>query len=111
MKKIIVWEVLDNAEEVMRVAKKVGMDKIIDSKYKVIKIRSKNKNKHGYKDGEVFIIGNPIILGDKDAKNVWFYFFNARGEWAKTSPVLSVEKTKTGYKFETKNSFYKMDRV
>jgi len=90
--------------EIKRVATLVGLSEIdFDSKYTLVKTGAKVKSSMGYPDemlaidkAEFMVVGGKDLLSDSTL--VWIVGMNMTGKWFKTSPILSCEKIKKGFK-------------
>lgn len=94
---------------VNEVAKLVGFDKVdFDRPYTITKIECKNPSPNGIPDQGYITRGHPFLVGNE--KQVALYFMDYFG-YFKTSVVLSVVEVVNGYRIETRNSVYFMEKA
>lgn len=100
-------------KELMKVAKKLGLDRLnYDKLYTLNKVGQKNSSPLGYPSKMIAIErAIPSIFGHKDDNklSIRLYFGNNRYFFA-TSSILSLKKKKKKGLFliETENSFYEL---
>lgn len=96
-------------ENVESNAKKIGLDALdFEQNYLLNKVGQKNPNPNGLPDSGVIAHGHVDVIGNED--KIWLYVGTSIFQGVRTSPLISFEKTDTGYKFETENSFYELNR-
>jgi hypothetical protein len=101
---IKVFHAVEDKEQALKIAKKLGVHKIdSDRLHWLKKVSAKKSNSNGYPDAYDVILGYPYLIGVED--NVWLYF-SGKDDWFKTSPILSCKETKTHFEIETQNSIY-----
>lgn len=110
MNKIKIWDMVEDVDTVKKNADKLGLSDIPDIEYSLKKVGEKNPNPYGIESSGIMSEGQVYLVGNKDY--VWLYVTGMRfNGWFKTSPILKVEPTETGYKFETENSFYELNKI
>lgn len=94
---------------VIEVAKLVGLDKIdFNRPYSINKIECKNQSPNGIPDSGFITKGQPFVIGNE--KQAALYIKDSFG-YFRTSVVLSVVEVVNGYRVETPNSVYFMEKA
>jgi hypothetical protein len=89
-------------------AMQVGLDKLdYEGFYTLKKLGAKNESPLGYPNQYTVIKGSVCLIGNEDFVAI---YMTGISEWFKTSPVMSCKKTKQGFKIETENSFYLLEK-
>ena len=103
-----VEEYISTCAECKETVERLGF-KIKRDMYDLVKVGEKKPSSLGYPSEYLALRhGSPSFIGDNE--RVMLYV-TSMSRWFKTSTVLSVTEIETGYKIETKNSFYELRRL
>lgn len=97
----------NKCDKIRAKAKTLGLDAIEETFYNLVKTGVKNPSKNGIPDSGHMIRGVPFLVGDG---NVVWLILETVARWFSTSPILSCTPTENGFKIETENSHYELNK-